>query len=147
MDARNGMGTRRIEAGSLGELPRAAQAVIDAAAGRGVVAFYGEMGAGKTTLIREICARSGVRDTVTSPTFALVNQYRAGNGSPIYHFDFYRIDRVEEAFDLGYEEYFFSGNLCLVEWPEKVEHLLPADTLTVHIEVTGPESREIYIVP
>ena len=86
---------------------------------RTVVVFRGEMGAGKTTLIREIVAALGSTDTVTSPTFAIVNQYRGTNDRPIYHFDFYRIEDVREAYDFGYEEYFYSGELCLVEWPRK----------------------------
>ena len=102
---------------SLAELPEAAEAVIEALGTRTVVAFRGAMGAGKTTLIREIAAQLGSADNVTSPTFAIVNQYSDRDGRPVYHFDFYRIDRPEEAYDFGYEEYFYSGDLCLVEWP------------------------------
>jgi len=109
------------------------------------VAFWGPMGAGKTTLIREVARQLGVTDNVTSPTFALVNRYRIPGGGHVNHFDFYRIARVEEAFDLGYEEYFYGGELCLVEWPERIETLLPDDTIVVRIEVTGPESRTIEI--
>ncbi len=129
---------------NLRDLPLAAEAVLQRCHGGGVAAFYGPMGAGKTTLIKEICAQMGVEDTVTSPTFALVNRYDSPAG-PVYHFDFYRIEKPEEAFDLGYEEYFYSGALCLVEWPEKVEALLPPDTLRVRIEPTGDESRTISI--
>ena len=89
--------------------------------------YNGVQGAGKTTLIREIVARLGADDTVTSPTFAIVNQYTTREGKNIYHFDFYRINRLEEAYDFGYEEYFYSGDLCLVEWPEKLEELLPEE--------------------
>ena len=117
-----------IHIDSLDELPHAAAAVINALEGRSVVVFRGEMGAGKTTLIREIVARLGADDTVTSPTFAIVNQYTTREGKNIYHFDFYRINRLEEAYDFGYEEYFYSGDLCLVEWPEKIEELLPPDS-------------------
>ncbi len=134
-----------IEIDSLRDLPDAAEAILDRAGERRVVAFYGEMGAGKTTLIRAICDRMGVTDAVSSPTFALVNHYVGDNDRNIYHFDFYRIDRLEEAFDLGYDEYFDSDALCLVEWPEKIEPLLPDDTLTVRIEVTGPTSRTVTI--
>lgn len=134
-----------IEIDSLRDLPDAAEAILDRAGERRVVAFYGEMGAGKTTLIRAICDRMGVTDAVSSPTFALVNHYVGDNNRNIYHFDFYRIDRLEEAFDLGYDEYFDSDALCLVEWPEKIEPLLPDDTLTVRIEVTGPTSRTVTI--
>lgn len=130
---------------SLRQLPQAADAVIAACGGSGVVAFFGEMGAGKTTLIREICARLGVTDTVTSPTFALVNHYRSDKAGDIFHFDFYRIETLEEAYDLGYDEYFDSGALCLVEWPEKIETLLPDDTLRIRIEATGPERRAVTI--
>lgn len=135
----------QLKIDSLQSLPEAAEAIIANSGGRGVVAFFGEMGAGKTTLIREICEQLGVSDTVTSPTFALVNHYMSGNGADIYHFDFYRIEKLEEAYDLGYDEYFDSGALCLVEWPEKIEQLLPPETLKVNIKVTGPESRLITI--
>lgn len=135
----------QLKIDSLQSLPEAAEAIIANSGGSGVVAFFGEMGAGKTTLIREICEQLGVSDTVTSPTFALVNHYMSGDGSDIYHFDFYRIEKLEEAYDLGYDEYFDSGALCLVEWPEKIEQLLPPETLKVNIKVTGPESRLITI--
>ena len=135
----------QLKIDSLQSLPEAAEAIIANCGGSGVVAFFGEMGAGKTTLIREICEQLGVSDTVTSPTFALVNHYMSGNGADIYHFDFYRIEKLEEAYDLGYDEYFDSGALCLVEWPEKIEQLLPPETLKVNIKVTGPESRLITI--
>ena len=130
---------------TLRELPLAAKAVLDRCGCCGVVAFYGPMGAGKTTLIKEICAQSGVADAVTSPTFALVNHYVGNGGTDIFHFDFYRIDKPEEAFDLGYEENFYSGALCLVEWPEKIESLLPEDTLRVKIEPQENGCRLISI--
>ena len=119
---------------SLSDLPDAAEKIIRYFPNHSVVAFYGPMGAGKTTLIREICLQMGVTDNVTSPTFALVNQYRTQEGEHINHFDFYRINKLEEVFDLGYEEYFDSGDLCLIEWPEKIEELLPENTLSIHIE-------------
>lgn len=134
-----------LEIDSLRDLPDAAEAILAQAGDHRVVAFYGEMGAGKTTLIRAICDRLGVTDAVSSPTFALVNHYVGDGGRNIYHFDFYRIDRLEEAFDLGYDEYFDSDALCLVEWPEKIEPLLPDDTLNVRIDVTGPSSRTVTI--
>ncbi len=127
---------------SLADLREAARAVLDALGDRTVVAFRGPMGAGKTTLIREIVARLGSRDTVTSPTFAIVNQYEGRDGRRICHFDFYRIDKPEEAYDFGYEEYFYSGDLCLVEWPEKIEELLPEHTMNVRIAV-GPDEERI----
>ena len=130
---------------SLNELPEVADAVIEALDGRSVVVFRGEMGAGKTTLIREILARLGSEDNVTSPPFAIVNQYTTADCRPVYHFDFYRIDRIEEAYDFGYEEYFYSGDLCLVEWPEKIEELLPDDVMTVRITADTEEERTFRI--
>lgn len=131
---------------SPGELPEAAQAILDNLRDRTLVAFRGPMGAGKTTLIRALCDQLGVTDTVTSPTFALINEYKDAEGNPIYHFDFYRIEKLEEAFDFGYEEYFYSGHLCLVEWPEKIEPLLPEEgVMTVGIEILDKESRLITV--
>ena len=134
-----------IKITSPNELPTVARAILENLAGRNTVAFYGGMGAGKTTLIREIAAELGSTDTVTSPTFALVNQYSAADGQRICHFDFYRINKLEEAFDLGYEEYFYSGDLCLIEWPEKIAELLPEDVMTVRIEVDGETERTFEI--
>ena len=131
---------KRIEIDSLSELKNVAQEVIESLEGRTVVLLRGEMGAGKTTLISRIVAYLGAEDTVTSPTFALVNQYE-GSECRIYHFDFYRIEEIEEVFDLGYEEYFYSGDLCFVEWPEKIEPLLPDDAMTVRITVGDDEHR------
>ncbi len=131
---------KRIEIDSLSELPRVAEAVIEALDGRSVVLLRGGMGAGKTTLVSRIAALLGAEDTVTSPTFALVNQYE-GQQCRIYHFDFYRIDGIEEVFDLGYEEYFYSGDLCLVEWPEKIEPLIPDDAMVVRITAGDDEQR------
>lgn len=124
-----------IELDSVNDLPYVAERLLATIRNKGVsvVAFFGPMGAGKTTLIRELALQSGVRDTVTSPTFALINQYADAQGRTINHFDFYRIDKVSEAYDMGYEEYFYGGDLCLVEWPEKVEELLPDDALRVTI--------------
>ena len=136
---------KKIEIESLSELPKVAEAVVGELRGRSVVLFRGPMGAGKTTLISRIAAALGAEDTVTSPTFALVNQYEGEGGRRIYHFDFYRINNVEEALDLGYEEYFYSGELCLVEWPEKIEPLLPEDAMTVTITVGEDEHRRFTI--
>ena len=130
----------RIEIDALSDLPRVAEEVINSLDGRTVVLLRGGMGAGKTTLVSRIAALLGAEDTVTSPTFALVNQYE-GSEYRIYHFDFYRIDRIEEVFDLGYEEYFYSGDLCLVEWPEKIEPLIPDDAMVVRITVGDDEQR------
>lgn len=101
---------------------------------RGTILFQGEMGAGKTTLIKDLVKCFGSEDTVTSPTFSIVNQYITKENKTIYHFDFYRIDDIEEAYDMGYEEYFYSGNICLVEWGEKVEKLLPPQSMIIKIE-------------
>ena len=131
---------KRIEIDSLSELKNVAREVIESLEGRTVVLLRGEMGAGKTTLISRIAAYLGAEDTVTSPTFALVNQYE-GSECRIYHFDFYRIEEIEEVFDLGYEEYFYSGDLCFVEWPEKIEPLLPDDAMTVRITIGEDEHR------
>ena len=131
---------KRIEIDALSDLPRVAEEVINSLDGRTVVLLRGGMGAGKTTLVSRIAALLGAEDTVTSPTFALVNQYE-GTECRIYHFDFYRIDRIEEVFDLGYEEYFYSGDLCLVEWPEKIEPLIPDDAMVVRITVGDDEQR------
>ena len=136
---------KKIEIESLSELPKVAEAVLGELRGRSVVLFRGPMGAGKTTLISRIAAALGAEDTVTSPTFALVNQYEGEGGRRIYHLDFYRINNVEEALDLGYEEYFYSGDLCLVEWPEKIEPLLPEDAMTVTITVGEDERRRFTI--
>lgn len=136
---------KKIEIESLSELPKVAEAVLGELRGRSVVLFRGPMGAGKTTLISRMAAALGAEDTVTSPTFALVNQYEGEGGRRIYHFDFYRINNVEEALDLGYEEYFYSGDLCLVEWPEKIEPLLPEDAMTVTITV-GEDERRCFTI-
>ena len=132
---------KTIHITSQDDLPDVAEAVIEALGRRTVVAFRGEMGAGKTTLIREIAAQLGATDTVTSPTFAIVNQYKGKGGRRIHHFDFYRINDVREAYDFGYEEYFYSGDLCLVEWPEKIEQLLPDNAMTVRITVDSDTPR------
>lgn len=132
---------KRIEINSLSDLDTVAEQVLASLEGRTVVIFRGGMGAGKTTLISRIVRSLGSEDTVTSPTFALVNQYEGADDCRIYHFDFYRIDSIDEVFDLGYEEYFYSGDLCLVEWPEKIEPLLPEDAMEVYITVGDDECR------
>ncbi len=136
---------KTIHITSQDELQEVAEAIIAGLGHRTVVAFRGEMGAGKTTLIREIAAALGVADTVTSPTFAIVNSYKGEGDRHIYHFDFYRIEDLREAFDFGYEEYFYSGDLCLVEWPEKIEQLLPEETMNVRITVDDETSRTFEI--
>ena len=108
-----------------------------------VVAFYGSMGAGKTTLIKNLCHRMGVTDEVNSPTFAIVNEYATVDGESVYHFDFYRIKKLEEAYDIGFENYFYSGNLCLIEWPEMIEPLLPEHHIRVSINAGSTDDDRI----
>lgn len=127
-----------IEIKSLDNITDAAAEFIKQMGDNTVFAFHGEMGAGKTTFIKAICEKLGVDDVINSPTFAIVNEYRSNSGELIYHFDFYRINKEEEAFDFGYEDYFFSGSLCFIEWPERIESLLPHDT--VHITVKEIEN-------
>lgn len=110
-----------------------------------VLLFYGEMGVGKTTLIKEIVKQLGVTDTVSSPTFSLVNEYHTPDGSKVFHFDFYRIEKEEEAMDMGIEEYFYSNSMCLVEWPNKVENLLPLNSVTVNITTDKDQQRTIEL--
>lgn len=136
---------RQITIDSLTDLPKVAEFVLESLNGRNVVAFFAPMGAGKTTLISTLMESLGSEDIVTSPTFALVNQYYTAEREPVYHFDFYRINSINEAFDMGYEEYFYSGDLCLVEWPEKVEQLLPDDTMVVKIEILDENTRRFTI--
>ena len=132
-----------IEIDSLEELEKVAEAVIESLDGRTVVALDAPMGAGKTTLVSRIAEYLGSEDDVTSPTFAIVNQYEGRR--TIYHFDMYRIDKIEEALDFGSEEYLSSGELCLVEWPEKIEALLPEDTMVVKIEILSDTARRFII--
>ena len=126
-----------IEIRNLDEMGEKAQEFITGIGAHRVFAFYGAMGAGKTTFIRAICEALGVREPVTSPTFAIVNEYKGQPSSvcdgTIYHFDFYRIKRLEEAYDMGFEDYLYSGHLCFIEWPELIEELLPDTTVRVHI--------------
>ena len=136
---------KQIRANSLEDLAHVAQEILASLEGRSVVAFCGAMGAGKTTLISAIMEQLGSSDSVTSPTFALVNQYGTADGDTVYHFDFYRINRIEEVFDMGYEEYFYSGDLCLIEWPELVENLLPDDAMVVRIDILSPTERQFTI--
>ena len=118
---------------SLDNLPEAAHAFIEAMGDNRIFAFEGEMGAGKTTFITEVCRQLGASDDSGSPTFSIVNEYRSSEGSPIYHFDFYRLDSPAEALDMGAEDYFYSGNLCLMEWPDRLGSLLPEETVEVKI--------------
>ena len=110
------------------------------------IAFYGQMGAGKTTIIKAICSEIGVIDTTSSPTFSIVNEYRTKNGDSIYHFDFYRLKKPSEALEIGVEEYFDSGSLCLIEWPEKIDNLLPDNCVKVQVETNPDNSRTISLL-
>ena len=125
------------------DLPRAAKVFLEHLGDARIFAFYGAMGAGKTTFITAVCEALGVKDVVNSPTFTIVNEYRDRNGEPVYHFDFYRITRLNEALDIGLYEYFDSGALCLVEWPEMIEELLPEETLKVQILVEDAQTRTL----
>ena len=118
------------------QLPEVARNLLDTFSEERFFAFFGKMGVGKTTLIKELCAVLGVKDNVCSPTFAIVNEYSDSDGEPVYHFDFYRLKSVAEAYDIGYEEYFYSGCYCFTEWTEKVEELLPEHYVRVEIEET-----------
>lgn len=136
---------KKIAIDSLGSIDAAAKEFAAALGENRVVAFYGSMGAGKTTFISALCRFFGVDDDVCSPTFTIVNEYRAADGDSIFHFDFYRIEALKEAVDIGFEEYLYSGSLCLIEWPEKIEPLLPDDTLKVKIYALPDDSRIIEI--
>lgn len=130
-----------IRINSLDTIHEAAKDFIKGMGDGKVFAFYGKMGAGKTTFIKALCEVLGVKDVITSPTFAIINEYTDGNDDPIYHFDFYRIKKLEEVYDMGYEDYFYSGNLCLLEWPELVEDVLPENVIKVTIEEQPDGSR------
>ena len=130
-----------IRINSLDTIHEAAKDFIKGMGDGKVFAFYGKMGVGKTTFIKALCEVLGVKDVITSPTFAIINEYTDGNNKPIYHFDFYRIKKLEEVYDMGYEDYFYSGNLCLLEWPELVEDVLPENVIKVTIEEQPDGSR------
>ena len=128
---------------TLDNIAAAAEKFIDATGGKGIYLFEGEMGAGKTTFIAEVCKQLGADDDFGSPTFSLVNEYRDRQGNSIYHFDFYRIESPEEVLDMGAEEYFYSGNLCFMEWHEKIGTILPEETRIVRIAENPDGSRRI----
>ena len=126
------------------DLTAAAERMIAQYPQERIFLFYGHMGAGKTTFINALCAALEVQDSTSSPTFSIVNEYASSHG-PLYHFDFYRLKDESEALDLGYEEYFYSGNYCFVEWPEKIENLLPSHYLKITIEAIDNQSRSITV--
>ena len=135
-----------IKIQSLDQIHEAARQFIAEMGDNTVFALYGEMGAGKATFIKAVCEELGVSDVITSPTFAIVNEYRSDTaGELIYHFDFYRIKKLEEVYDMGYEDYFYSGALCFIEWPELVEELLPGNTIKVTIEEVENGEREVTL--
>ena len=128
---------------SLEDIDKAAQEFVNLMKGKKHFAFYGEMGAGKTTFIKQVCEKLEVVDVVASPTFAIINEYFTKNENRIFHFDFYRIKDIEEVYNLGYEDYFYSDHYCFIEWPELVEDLLPEHMVKVHIKALPDNSREI----
>ena len=135
-----------IEISDLSKISDAVSLLLDKIGDKHIIAFFGKMGAGKTTIIKEICRQLDVEDTVCSPTFTIVNEYRCKNRKSIFHFDFYRINKIEEVYDLGYEEYFYGKSLCLIEWAEKIESFLPDNALLVRIEEISNTKRLITIM-
>lgn len=133
------METKTFEINSVEELSQVTDLLLSWRGKSDIIAFYGPMGAGKTTLIKNLCHRAGVTDEVNSPTFALVNEYLTENDS-IFHFDFYRIKKLEEVFDIGYEDYFYSGHLCLLEWPELIDPLMPEHFIKVEIALGNTDT-------
>ena len=139
-----------IKINSLDSIREAARQFIDGIGQHRVFAFYGSMGAGKTTFVKAICEELGVDDVITSPTFAIINEYALDSDllpdvSSVYHFDFYRIKKLEEVYDMGYEDYFYSGALCFIEWPELIEELLPEDAVKVSIKENPDGSRTVKV--
>ena len=126
----------------LDQVPDVAKMILESVKNKTLL-FYGEMGTGKTTLIKELIKQLGITDVVSSPTFSLVNEYQSKNGESIYHFDFYRIEDEEEAYDIGIEEYFSSNSWCFIEWPGKVENLLPLDSVAIHLSINMDDTRNI----
>ena len=133
-----------IKISNLDSIREAAREFISVIGEHRVFAFYGSMGAGKTTFVKAICEELGVEDVITSPTFAIINEY-SGRDGVIYHFDFYRIKKLEEVYDMGYEDYFYSGALCFIEWPELIEDVLPEDAVKVRITENADGSRSVTL--
>lgn len=133
-----------IQTGSIKELPQAAEKLLDVAPNYKIFLFFGDMGAGKTTLIKSVCKILGVTDLVSSPTFSIINEYASASG-PVYHFDFYRLKNDAEAFDLGLDEYFYSGNYCFIEWPERIENFWPESFVQVDLKTLQGSSRSMDV--
>jgi tRNA threonylcarbamoyladenosine biosynthesis protein TsaE len=133
---------KQLKAATLGDMDAIATEILDFVKNQRILAINGKMGAGKTTLIKTLCNALGVEETVASPTFSLVNEYTDVKGNSVFHFDFYRIKKLEEVYDIGYEEYFYSGHYCFIEWPEMISELLPEDHVKIQIEVNEHEERK-----
>ncbi|MFT4575533.1 MAG: tRNA threonylcarbamoyladenosine biosynthesis protein TsaE [Polaribacter sp.] len=129
---------------SISELNQVAKEILSTAKSKSLL-FYGEMGAGKTTLIKELCKELGIEDVASSPTFSLVNEYHAANSEIVYHFDFYRIEDENEAYDIGIEDYFYADAWCLIEWPQNIQNLLPLESTEIHISVLENGQRNIQL--
>jgi tRNA threonylcarbamoyladenosine biosynthesis protein TsaE len=136
----------KLNAFTLADLPQIAEQLLSVIGNHKIIAFYGEMGAGKTTLIKQLCKTLKVVDTIQSPTFSIVNEYLTEDNQQVYHFDFYRIEEEEEALDFGVEEYFYSGNYCFIEWPEQIPNLIPEKAVKVSIKQTEDNKRLITIL-
>jgi tRNA threonylcarbamoyladenosine biosynthesis protein TsaE len=137
--------TEKIICKSVDNLDKVAIKLLNTYPDKRIFAFYGKMGSGKTTFIKSLCKISGVTDIVNSPTFSIINEYKTDGGDSIFHFDFYRIKKQEEVLDIGYEDYFFSGSYCFIEWPGKVENLLPENTVRVIIEEGSKKDERVFI--
>ena len=135
---------KRILIDSKDQLGKVVRVILETYPDYRIFAFYGELGSGKTTTIQEICRELEMKDVVHSPSFSIVNEYRSAKGLVVYHFDLYRIETIEEVFDLGYEDYFYSGNYCFIEWPELIEEILPSGTIPVKIIVGTAGKRSFH---
>jgi tRNA threonylcarbamoyladenosine biosynthesis protein TsaE len=135
----------RISIPDLASIDDAARELIDTLPDKRIFAFYGEMGAGKTTLIKALCRVLQVTDVTSSPSFGLIYEYRTSGSDSVYHFDFYRIEHLEEAYDIGYEEYIDSGQYCFIEWPDKISSLLPPETVNVNLHIAGNNERTMEV--